>query len=125
MNGKADSILHETLQHGAVADAPSLQTDLASFSKFISQLDSADKLNVALYQLAYEREPGLALDNWTISSIKAVSVSISSATSANLPIFSVNPAVPFARRILRLYLSSSGWPRGTSCHKLLRVPCFA
>ena len=120
--------LRGTLQHGAVVDASSLQTDLASFSKFISELDSTDKLNGALYQLAYAREPGLAPEDWIISSVKAVSVSIPKITRHKREFTGflfVNPAVPFARRILRLYLPSSGWQRGTSCHKLLLVPCFA
>lgn len=65
--------LRGNLHHGAVADAPNLQSDLQSFSKFISQLDTAEKLNGALYQLAFEREPDLSPEDWIISSVKAVS----------------------------------------------------
>jgi hypothetical protein len=66
--------LRGTLHDGAVADAPSLQTDLASFSEFISQLDTVEKLNGALYQLAFERESDLSPEARIISSVKAVSM---------------------------------------------------
>ena len=68
--------LRGTLHHGALADAPSLQTDLASFSKFISGLDTVEKLNGALYQLAFERESHPYPEDWIISSVKAVSASL-------------------------------------------------
>ena len=72
--------LRGTLHNGEVADAQSLQTDLLSFSKLISQLDTAEKLNGALYQLAFERESDLSPEDWIISSVKAVSVSLSYMT---------------------------------------------
>jgi hypothetical protein len=66
--------LRATLSHAAVADAPSLHSDLATFTKFISQLDTVEKLNGALYQLAYERDSDLSPGDWIISSVKAVSM---------------------------------------------------
>lgn len=67
--------LRGTLNNGAVAGAPGLQTDLTAFSKFISQLDTAEKLNGALYQLAFERESDVSPEDWIISSVKAVRIS--------------------------------------------------
>lgn len=64
--------LRGTLHHGAVADAHSLQTELASFSEFISRLDTVEKLNGALYQLAFQRESDLSPKDWIVSSVKAV-----------------------------------------------------
>jgi hypothetical protein len=65
-----------TLHDGAVVDASGLETDLQSFSKFISQLDTAEKLNEALYQLAFERDHDLSPEDWIFSSVKAVSTPI-------------------------------------------------
>ena len=66
--------LRGTLHDGAVADAQSLQTDLESFSKYISLLDTTEKRNGALYQLAFQRESDLSPEDWIISSVKAVSM---------------------------------------------------
>lgn len=79
---EAQFSLRGTLHDGALVDAPGLQTDLASFS---SQLDTVEKLNGALYQLAFERESDLSPEDWIISSVKAVSVSF-----PRLPAASVN-----------------------------------
>ena len=75
--------LRGTLNNGAVADAPGLQTDLVAFSNFISQLDTAEKLNGALYQLAFERESDLSPEDWIVSSVKAVSASFPRSPVAN------------------------------------------
>lgn len=84
--------LRGILHHGVVADAPSLQTDLASFSKFISQLDKAKNLNGALYQLGFEREFDISPEDWIISSVKAVSVSFPRCTRLK-PELILNPTV--------------------------------
>lgn len=68
----AEFSLRGTLHDGAVVDAPGLETDLASFSKFISQLDTTE-VNEALYQLAFERDSDLSPEDWILSSAKAVS----------------------------------------------------
>jgi len=73
--------LRGTLDHGDVANAPSLQTDLLSFSKFISQLDTTEKLNGALYQLAFERESDPSPEDWIISSVKACHLPTASSDS--------------------------------------------
>ena len=73
----AEFSLRGTLHDGAVVDASGLETDLASFSKFISQVDTAEKLNEALYQLAFERDHDLSPGDWILSSVKAVSTSLS------------------------------------------------
>ena len=67
--------LRGTLQDGAVVSASGLETDLASFSKFISQLSTVGKLDEALYQLAFERESDLLPEDRILSSVKAVSTS--------------------------------------------------
>jgi len=77
----AEFSLRGTLHDGPVVDASGLETDLASFSKFISQLDTAEKLNGALYQLALERDHDLSPEDWILSSVKAVSTSLSYAAS--------------------------------------------
>ena len=79
----AEFALRGTLHHAAVADAPTLPTDLVAFSNFISQLDTAEKLDGALYQLAFERESDLSSEDWIISSVKAVRF-------PRLPAFRVN-----------------------------------
>lgn len=67
--------LRGLLQDGAVVDAASLESDLASFAKFMSQPGTAGKLDEALYQLAFEREFDLSPEDWIVSSVKAVSAS--------------------------------------------------
>ena len=76
--------LRGTLHDGAVVDASGLESDLASFDKFISQLDTAEKLNEALYQVAYERDSDLSPEDRILSSVKAVSMSFSSSTRHKL-----------------------------------------
>jgi len=72
-----------TIHDGTVVDASdSLQTDLVSFSKFISRLDTAEKPNEALYQLALERDSDLSPDYWIISSVKAVSTFFPTSSAA-------------------------------------------
>jgi hypothetical protein len=77
--------LRGTVHEGAVVDASGLETDLATFAGFISQLDTAGKLDGALYQLALERKSDLLPEDWILSSVKAVSTSLlrSSAATAN------------------------------------------
>jgi len=75
--------LRGTLRDGAVVDASSLETDLASFSKFISQLDRLGQLDEALYQLAFERESNMWPEDRLLSSVKAVSPVLSMITRYN------------------------------------------
>jgi len=75
--------LRGTLHDGAVVDASGLESDLATFSQFISQLDSVEKLNGALYQLAFERDYDLSPEDWILSSVKAVSTSFPGSSAAN------------------------------------------
>jgi len=67
--------LRGTLHDGAVIDASNLETDLASFAKFISRPDTVGNLDEVLYQLAFERESDLSSQDWILSSVKAVSAS--------------------------------------------------
>lgn len=72
--------LRGVLQDGAVVDASSLETDLASFAKFMSQPGTVGKLDEVLYQLAFERESDLLPEDWILSSVKAVSASFPQIT---------------------------------------------
>ena len=65
--------LRGTLHDGAVVDASNLETDLASFAKFIARPDTVVKLDEVLYQLALERGSDLSSQDWIFSSVKAVS----------------------------------------------------
>jgi len=67
--------LRGTLHDGAVVDASNLETDLASFAKFISRPDTVGKLDGLLYQLAFGRESDPLSEDWILSSVKAVSAS--------------------------------------------------
>lgn len=71
--------LRGTLQDGALVDAPSLETDLASFSNSISTVGNLDEV---LYQLALEQESDLSPQDWILSSVKAVSAFIPRSPAA-------------------------------------------
>jgi len=73
-----------TLHDAAVVDAPGLESDLVSFAKFISELNTLGKLDEALYQLAFERGSDLSPQDWILSSAKAVSASFPISPAASL-----------------------------------------
>ena len=75
--------LRGTLHRGDVADAQGLQTDLLSPSKghFSAKHGrKAGRGSLPAHQLAFERESDLSPEDWIITSVKAVSVSLSCMT---------------------------------------------
>ena len=113
--------LRGTLHDGVLVDTSSLQTDLAVFSEFISQLDTPQSINEALYQLALERDSDPSSADWLLSSVKAVSTSPFLLHLRINPVVSANPTVPFAYRVFRLYLPSFGWQRRAIRRQLFPV----
>jgi len=73
--------LRGTLHGAAIVDASRLESDLASFAKFISQLDTPGKLDEVLYQLAFERDSDLSSQDWILSSVKACHLHTASSDS--------------------------------------------
>lgn len=88
--------LRATLHDGVLVDASGLQTDLAAFSEFISQLDTPQSLDEALYQLALERDSDFSSADWLLSSVKAVSTSLFLIHLRTNRVVSANPTVSFA-----------------------------